>query len=74
MQYKHWLIRHEIIVTENEDESEITKSEKMKSMIEDEFVSKEKDNEKKNELWQWLKEWEKKERVSDRINRLMRSM
>ena len=74
MQYKHWLVRHEIVVAENGDESEITESEEMKPVIEDEFVSKEKDNEKKNELWQWLKEWEKKERVSDRINRLMRSM
>ena len=61
-------------MAENGDESEIMKSEKMKLMIEDEFVSEEKNNKKKSELWQWLKEWEKKKRVSDRINRLTRSM
>ena len=61
-------------MAENGDESEITESEEMKPVIEDEFVSEEEDNEEESGLRQWLKEWEKKERVSDRINRLTRSM
>ena len=65
MQYKRWVTRHGIITDPMESlETDETEDQNQEVLLED-------DENINSELIEWLKAWEKKEKLSQRVKRLV---
>ena len=65
MQYKRWVARHGIIADPMESlETDETEDQNQEVLLED-------DENVNSELVEWLKAWEKKEKLSQRVKRLV---
>jgi hAT family C-terminal dimerisation region len=69
MQYKHWVVRHGIVIPEEESQGIFSEMEDDEMANEEDEVFEDEDEEEGG-LSEWLKEWDKRERVSEKVKRI----
>jgi hypothetical protein len=74
MQYKRWVAKHGMVIPEEESLEVFSETEddEMDYEVENEFFEDDAEENENSGLSEWLKEWYKRERVSEKIRRIVK--
>jgi hypothetical protein len=70
MEYKHWIVKHGVVIPEDERLRSECKDENMTDNTEDKYLDDDEKDEVDKSVADWLKAWSKREAVSKKLKRI----